>query len=93
MKKPFYNLYCIGLFVNSPYREKMQNYCKKVEKESKITKIRCFAVMEKKNSFVFNISEEDSRKLQQILEERAFLITSLPYARYKAVKEKVNVTS
>ncbi|MBR2905185.1 MAG: ribonuclease HIII [Lentisphaeria bacterium] len=49
--------------------------------------------MEKKNSFVFNISEEDSRKLLQILEERAFLITSLPYARYKAVKEKVNVTS
>lgn len=47
--------------------------------------------MEKKNSFVFNITENECRKLRQILEEKSYLFSPLPYAHFKAEKEKVNI--
>ena len=49
--------------------------------------------MEDKKNFVFMITEGDAAKLRRILLDRSFLITALPYAWYKAAKEKVNVTA
>ena len=49
--------------------------------------------MAEPKNFVFSITEEDAGKLRSILEERSFLLSPLPYAWYKGVKEKVNVTA
>lgn len=49
--------------------------------------------MEDKKNFVFTITKEDADKLHNILLDRSFLMTMIPYAWYKATKEKVNITA
>lgn len=49
--------------------------------------------MENKKNYVFTVTEEDMERLQEILQQHSFLLSGLPYAKYKAVKEKLNVTA